>query len=66
MTTIEDIERAISGLSAEELACLRAWFDEFEGNRFDERLARDARAGKLDKLAERALEDFRAGRAKEL
>jgi hypothetical protein len=66
MTKIEDIERAIARLSVEELARLRAWFDEFEGSRFDERLARDARAGKLDKLAEQAAEDFQAGRAKEL
>jgi len=33
---------------------------------FDERIERDAEAGRLDALAEQALADFRAGRAREL
>ena len=64
--TVEDIEREISKLSGEDLARLRIWFEEFEANRFDQRLARDAKSGKLDGFAEQALEDFRTGRAKEL
>ena len=42
------------------------WFEEFEAARFDQRIERDAKAGTLDQLAERALADFRAGRAREL
>ena len=34
--------------------------------RFDHRIERDAKAGRLDQLAEQALADFRAGRAREL
>ena len=66
MTTIEDIEQAIEKLPAEDVARLRAWFDTFEGERFDRRLDSDARAGKLDALAQAALTDFRHGRAREL
>lgn len=66
MTTIEDIEKAIAQLSPDELARLRAWFEEFEGARFDQRIEQDAKAGRLDGLADAALADFRAGRAREL
>jgi len=66
MTTLEDIEKALTELPAEQLAEFRAWFEAFEAARFDERIDRDAKAGRLDRLAEQALADFRAGRAREL
>jgi hypothetical protein len=66
MTTVEDIEKAVSDLPPKELARFRAWFEEFEAVRFDERIERDAQAGKLDRLAEEALADYRKGHAREL
>jgi len=66
MTTVEDIEKAIESLGAREFERLRVWFEEYQAARFDERIERDAKAGKLDRLAERAIDDFRKGRAREL
>ena len=66
MTTVEDIERAISQLAPAELDRFRAWFETFDAQRFDERIERDARAGKLDRMADEALADHRAGRTREL
>jgi len=66
MSTVEEIENAISKLPPEDLARFRAWFDAFEAARFDEKIERDAKSGKLDRLAEQALADYRAGRAREL
>jgi len=66
MTTLEDIEKAVAELPPDQLVRFRAWFEEFEAARFDQRIERDAKAGKLDQLAEQALADFRAGRAREL
>jgi hypothetical protein len=66
MTTLEDIEKAVTELSMDQLARFRAWFEEFEAVRFDQKIERDAAGGKLDRLAEQALSDFRAGRAREL
>ncbi|MFY9971672.1 MAG: hypothetical protein WAK41_19920 [Roseiarcus sp.] len=66
MTTLEDIEKAVTELPSDQLAKFRAWFDDFEAVRFDRRIERDAAAGRLDRLAEQALGDFRAGRAREL
>jgi hypothetical protein len=66
MTTVEDIEKAVAELPQDQLARFRAWFEEFEAARFDQRIERDVKAGRLDRLAEEALADFRAGRAREL
>ena len=66
MATLEDIEKAVTELPVEQLAKFRAWFDEFEATRFDQKIERDAKAGRLDQLAEQALADFRAGRTREL
>jgi len=64
--TIEDIERAVAKLPPDQLAEFRAWFEEFDAARFDQKIERDASAGKLDRLAEEAIEDLRKGRAREL
>ena len=66
MSTLEEIEKAVAELSAEQLSRFRAWFDEFEAARFDQKIERDAKSGRLDRLAEQALADFRNGRAREL
>jgi hypothetical protein len=66
MISLEEIEKAVAELPVEQLARFGAWFEEFEAARFDERIERDAKAGKLDQLAEQALSEFHAGRAREL
>ena len=66
MTTVEDIEKAIAKLKPGELDRLRSWFEEFQAARFDDKIERDAKAGKLDRAADRALADHRKGRSREL
>ncbi len=66
MTKLEEIEAAVAKLSPAELKMLRAWFDELEERLFDEKIERDAKTGKLDKLEATALEDCKAGRVKDL
>lgn len=66
MSKLEDIEKAVATLTPPELSRFRAWFDVFDSVRFDEKIESDAGGGKLDKLAEQAVADFRAGRAREL
>ena len=66
MITLEDIEKAVTELPTDQLAKFRAWFEAFEAARFDQKIERDAAAGRLDRLAEQALADFRGGRAREL
>jgi hypothetical protein len=64
--TIHGIEQAVTELSPKELARFRQWFDEFDAQIWDEQIERDANSGKLDKLASKAITDFRVGKAKEL
>ena len=66
MTTIKDLEKAVAKLPPDQLAKFRAWFEEFDAARFDGKIERDAKAGKLDQLAEQSIADFRKGRAREL
>tara|TARA_R110002020_G_scaffold271802_5_gene486982 strand:- start:448 stop:666 length:219 start_codon:yes stop_codon:yes gene_type:complete len=66
MTRVEKIEVEIEQFSDEELARFRAWYEAFEARRFDQAIEDDARAGKLDGLAEAALAEFTAGRTRSL
>ena len=66
MTKLEQIEQAVLALSEAEQAKFRKWFAELEAQRWDEQIERDAKAGKLDKLAERARAAHKAGRTREL
>jgi hypothetical protein len=64
MTTLESIQQSIERLTAEEVARLNAWIDDLQERLFDEAIERDAKSGKLDVLAERALADHKAGRTR--
>jgi hypothetical protein len=64
--SIEDLEKAVAGLPPDQYAEFRAWFETFEADRFDRKIERDAQAGKLDRLADQAIDDLRKGRAREL
>jgi hypothetical protein len=66
MTTAEEIEKAIEQLPPQERARFRAWYEVFDAQQFDAAVERDAKAGKLDALAEEALAAHRAGRSREL
>lgn len=55
MTKVEDIEKAIKSLTPDDHARLRDWFEEHDAELFDQKLERDAKAGKLDKLRAKAL-----------
>lgn len=66
MSTIRNIEEAVRQLSPEELTEFRRWFAEFDAAVWDRQLESDARNGRLDKLADEALNDHRQGRCRDL
>jgi hypothetical protein len=66
MSSIEEIEKAVANLPPRDLAIFSAWFEAFEAGRFDRQILQDAEAGKLDRLAETALAEFRKGPAGEI
>ncbi len=66
MTKIERLEREIRVLSRSELAAFREWFLEYDAAVWDRQVEEDMRAGKLDKLADKAISDHKAGRTKKI
>ena len=60
MLTIKQLEQAVSSLPREELARFREWFDEFDAKAWDKQLEVDVKTGKLNKVAESAISDYRA------
>jgi len=66
MSTAQEIENAILKLPSEELAAFRAWFAEFDAAAWDRQFEEDVAAGRLDDLAEEALQDLFEGRCTDL
>jgi len=66
MQAVQELQSAVSQLSADELARFREWFDEFDAKVWDKQFEEDVKSGKLDQLADQAISDFRAGKCKEL
>jgi hypothetical protein len=54
---------AVKELFPRELAVFREWFAEFDADAWNRQFEADATAGRLDRLAERAIADYEAGRA---
>lgn len=66
MSTVAEIERAIQKLTPQEVKAVAEWLQEFREEMWDQQIAADAKAGKLDKLMEEAKQDYQAGRCKPL
>jgi len=63
---VEDIENQLRELSSEERTEFREWFVQFDAEDWDRQFQADVEAGKLDALAERALQAHAAGRSTKL
>ena len=66
MQAVQELQSAVSQLSAEELARFREWFDKFDAEVWDRQFEEDAKSGKSDQLANQAIADFQAGKCKQL
>jgi hypothetical protein len=64
--TLHELEQTIAKLPPDELSEFREWFLRFDGDRWDERIEKDAASGKLESLAQAALREFRSGQTKPL
>ena len=66
MQAVQELQSAVSQLSAEELARFREWFDKFDAEVWDRQFEEDAKSGKLNQLANQAIADFQTGKCKQL
>ncbi len=66
MTRLEELEKAVASLTAEEFREFRRWFLERDWEQWDRQIEEDSGAGKLDFLVEEAFEAKKQGKLKEL
>jgi hypothetical protein len=66
MSAVQAIENAIRQLSAEDLAAFRTWFAAFDAAQWDQQFAEDVATGRLETLAQEAIQDLRDGRCTDL
>jgi hypothetical protein len=66
MSELEELEHRIRNLPPEDLAKFRAWFVEFDHVLWDRQIQSDAKSGKLDRLVNEALADYKTGKAKKI
>jgi hypothetical protein len=66
MSELEELEKRIRKLSPQDLARFREWFAEFDHALWDRQIESDAMGGKLDRLANEALADYKAGKVKKI
>ena len=66
MTKVQIIKKEVKSLNSEELSQFRSWFLEFDSDTWDAQIEQDATSGKLDNLAQEALEAHERGQSKAL
>ncbi len=63
---LDALEKEIQDLSRDDLASFRNWFVKFDAADWDRQLENDIDAGKLDKLAAKALAAHKRGESRGL
>jgi uncharacterized membrane protein len=66
MSTIEEIEVAVSKLPPSDYEKFRQWLSDYDNRLWDKEMEEDARAGRFDVLAKEALDDLKNGRCTDL
>jgi DNA-binding PadR family transcriptional regulator len=66
MNLLEQIQAKIYELTREERLRLREWFDEFDGDSWDKEFDEHVKEMKLKSEAEKAKQNFTAGKASDL
>ena len=66
MSSLVAIEDEIKNLPEHDFIVLREWFQDLDSKKWDTQIEKDAADGKLDTLADAALNDFKNGNYKTL
>lgn len=66
MTTVMEIEKAITNLPPDAFSELRNWFVEHDNELWDRQIEADAKAGKFDRFRAEIEADIAAGRVRPL
>ena len=66
LSTVQEIERALSELAPQELNEIYLWLDQRYSELMEDRFRSDLDAGRLDSAIQRALDDEESGRTRSL
>ena len=66
MSTVVEIESALRALPMQDARAVAHWLQEYLDQKWDQQMDADMAAGRLDKLAEQALDHYRTGQVKPL
>ena len=66
MARVEELTNEVQRLNRDELAEFRDWFRKYDSDEWDREIEADFLAGRLDKLADEAIAEHKAGRTKEI
>ncbi len=66
MSTVEEIEVAVSQLAPTDYEKFRQWLAEYDNRLWDKEMEEDAQAGRLDALLNEGLDDLKNGRCTDL
>ena len=66
MTKLEEFKEFVSSLDPKDVRKLTEWLDEYNAELWDRQIEADAKAGKFDDLAVRALANHKAGKTRAL
>jgi hypothetical protein len=66
MSTVAEIESALRQFPVKEAWEVAGWLQTYLAEKWDRQIDADSDAGRLDRLADQALADYRAGKTKPL
>jgi hypothetical protein len=66
MSNLDEIELTVTELQPDQLAQFRDWFARFDAENWDAQIEQNVAEGKLDALAQQAIEHHSAGRTQRL
>ena len=64
--SVQEIETAVTLLSADELSRFSQWFEEYAADQWDRQIETDILAGRFDAAGQRAEAEFESGHCKPL
>ncbi len=65
-SNVNEVVKAVEQLPKDQLKQFREWFQKFDAEAWDEQIEKDAKNGKLDALAQAAIDDHSAGQSNQL
>ena len=66
MSQVEELQVRIRDLPEKDFSKLREWFFQLEDELWDQQISADFKAGKFNRLIEKARAEFAQGKAREL